>query len=101
MWLADVYLFAAAVLGEVELRELRAWIDARLEALAPDDGLTAREEQVVRLIAQGYSNKDIAGRMELSVKTVETFKARAMEKLHISTRVELVRYAARRGWLAT
>jgi DNA-binding NarL/FixJ family response regulator len=62
--------------------------------------LCAREEQVLRLLALGYSNKGIAGRLGLSVKTVETYKARALEKLGLRTRVDIVRFAAARGWLA-
>lgn len=61
--------------------------------------LSEREVMVLRLIAQGYSNKEIAAQFDLSVKTVETYKARAMEKLGLTSRVELVRYAAAHGWL--
>jgi DNA-binding NarL/FixJ family response regulator len=61
--------------------------------------LSEREEEVVRLIAQGHSNKKIAARLGLSVKTVETYKARALEKLGFSGRTELIRYALQRGWL--
>ena len=61
--------------------------------------LSERETDVVRLIAQGYSNKEIATQLNLSVKTVETYKARAMEKLGLDSRVEIVRYALRQGWL--
>jgi len=63
-------------------------------------GLSEREAEVVRLIALGYSNKEIAARLRLSVKTVETYKTRSMEKLGIKSRVDIVRYAARHGWLA-
>lgn len=63
-------------------------------------GLSERETLVLRLIAHGYSNKEIAGQLHLSVKTVETYKARALEKLGISSRVEIVRYASTRGWLS-
>lgn len=66
--------------------------------LTPVD-LSEREESVVRLIAWGYSNKEIAARMRLSTKTVETYKARAMEKMNARSRVDLVRYAVRRGWM--
>jgi len=62
--------------------------------------LSDREVVVVRLIARGYSNKEIAARLCLSVKTVETYKSRSMEKLGLRTRVELVQYAAERGWFA-
>jgi DNA-binding NarL/FixJ family response regulator len=65
------------------------------------NGLSEREEEVVSLIAQGYSNKEIAARLKLSVKTVETYKARSLEKLGMRSRVDLVRYATQRGWLTT
>ena len=61
--------------------------------------LSEREAEVVRLIALGYSNKDIASQLKVSVKTVETYKTRSMEKLHIRSRVDIVRYAVCRGWL--
>jgi DNA-binding NarL/FixJ family response regulator len=63
--------------------------------------LSERESEVVRLIALGYSNKEIASRLALSVKTVETYKTRSMEKLGIRSRVDIVQYAARRGWLGS
>ncbi len=62
--------------------------------------LSDREAEVVKLIALGYSNKEIAARLALSVKTVETYKARSLEKLGVRSRVGLVQYAAGRGWLA-
>lgn len=61
--------------------------------------LSDRESEVLRLIAFGYSNKDIAGRLELSVKTVEAHKANAMRKLGISSRIDIVRYAILQNWL--
>jgi len=61
--------------------------------------LSDRETEVVRLIAQGYSNKEIAAQLRVSVKTVETYKTRSMEKLGMRGRVDIVRYAVRRGWL--
>jgi DNA-binding NarL/FixJ family response regulator len=72
---------------------------AKEPALGTD--LSGREEEVVRLIAQGYSNKEIAARLSLSVKTVETYKARSLEKLGLHGRADLVRYALQRGWLQT
>lgn len=65
----------------------------------PAERLSEREADVVRLIAQGYSNKEIAVQLHLSIKTVETYKARAMQKLGLSSRVDLVRYATEQGWL--
>jgi DNA-binding NarL/FixJ family response regulator len=64
-----------------------------------DDGLSERERDVLVRIAQGYSNKEIAVALELSVKTVESYKARVREKLGLRARVDIVRYAAVRGWL--
>jgi DNA-binding NarL/FixJ family response regulator len=61
--------------------------------------LSEREADVARLIARGYSNRDIATRLEISTKTIDTYKARAMEKLGMVSRAELVRYALQQGWL--
>lgn len=61
--------------------------------------LTDRESEVLRLIALGYSNKEIAARLSLSVKTVEVHKANAMRRLNITSRIDLVRYAIFQGWL--
>ncbi len=61
--------------------------------------LTERERGILSLIAKGYSNKEIAEQVVLSVKTVETHKAHIMEKLQLKTRPELVRYALKKGLL--
>lgn len=61
--------------------------------------LTARESEVLRLIALGYSNKEIAGRLGLSVKTVEAHKSNAMRKLGIASRIDIVRYAILQNWM--
>jgi two-component system response regulator NreC len=61
--------------------------------------LSERESEVLRLIAWGYSNKEIAAQLGISVKTVETYKTRLMEKLGLYSRVDLVRFALRQGWL--
>jgi two-component system response regulator NreC len=61
--------------------------------------LSDRENDVVLGLARGYSLKEIAARLQLSVKTVETYKARSLEKLGIRSRAEIVRYAIQRGWL--
>jgi len=73
------------------------------DAASPQGGQTAelseREADVLRLVAGGHSNKAISARLGISVKTVETYKARAMEKLGFRSRVDVVRYAADQGWL--
>lgn len=61
--------------------------------------LSNREIEVLRLAAAGYSNKELSSRLQIGVKTIETYKARAMEKLGFETRAELVRYAMASGWL--
>jgi DNA-binding NarL/FixJ family response regulator len=61
--------------------------------------LSQREADVLRLTAQGFTNKEIAARLDVSVKTVETYKARAAEKLGLRTRADIVRYGASQGWL--
>jgi len=61
--------------------------------------LSHREEQVLLLIASGYSYQEIADRIFVSVKTVETYRARIMEKLELKSRAELVQYAINSGLL--
>jgi DNA-binding NarL/FixJ family response regulator len=61
--------------------------------------ITERESAVLRDIAAGYSNKEIAARLALSVKTVEAHKANAMRKLGLTGRIDIVRYAVLQGWL--
>lgn len=65
----------------------------------PSAKVTERESEVLRLIASGYSNKEIAGRLSLSVKTVEAHKANAMRKLDLTGRIDIVKYAVLQGWL--
>jgi len=61
--------------------------------------ISDREAEVLRFIARGYSNKEIAARLELSVKTVEVHKANAMKKLGMNSRIDIVRFALLQGWL--
>jgi two-component system response regulator NreC len=61
--------------------------------------LSPREHEVLRLIAMGYTNKQAAAQLYLSVKTIETYKARLMSKLGLHSRVELVRFAMERGMM--
>lgn len=61
--------------------------------------LSEREIQVVKLIARGLSAKETSRQLKISVKTVETYKLRAMEKLGLNSRAELVKYAMEHGWL--
>ena len=65
----------------------------------PSREITEREAEVLRLIAWGHSNKEIAAHLNLSVKTVEVHKANAMRKLELGGRIDIVRYALLKGWL--
>ena len=80
--IAEGYVRSKTLKGEVRHREI-----------------TAREEEVLRLIAKGYSNKEISTQLKIAVKTVESHKANLMQKLELRSRTEIVRYAVRQGWL--
>lgn len=71
----------------------------RLGGKPQGNDLSEREAEVLRLVAWGYTNKEVAGYLRISVKTVETHKANLMQKLDLKSRVEMVRYALRQGWL--
>ena len=89
----DMYLdpgVTAVVLGRLSRARLN-------DGASPD--LSDRETEVLKLIAAGHSNKEIAARLKLSVKTVETYKARSMEKLRLTGRADIVRFALDQGWL--
>jgi two-component system response regulator NreC len=66
---------------------------APVEPAGPPDDLTERELEVLRLIALGHTNSEIAGKLYLSVRTVESHRAHIQQKVGRSTRAELVRYA--------
>ena len=63
------------------------------------DRLSQREQEVLRLVALGYTNRQVADQLFLSIKTVETYRARVMEKLNLRSRSALVRYALSKGLL--
>lgn len=62
--------------------------------------LSEREQHVLQLIARGHSNKEIGVMLNISTKTVETYKARGMEKLGLGGRAEIIRHALEHGWFA-
>jgi two-component system response regulator NreC len=72
---------------------------AQPEPAPPPDGLTEREFDVLRLLALGHTNAEIAAQLHLSVRTVEAHRARLQQKLSRPSRAELVRYALDRGLL--
>jgi two-component system, NarL family, response regulator NreC len=69
---------------------------ARLVLGEPQDDLTDREREVLRLIALGYTNLEVAGQLFLSVRTIEAHRRHILDKLRLSTRADLVRYALER-----
>ncbi|MBZ2179680.1 MAG: response regulator [Acidobacteriota bacterium] len=74
--------------------------DYRRHVTNPMDLLTAREREVLQLIAEGQTNKDIASQLSLSVYTVEAHRGRLMEKLNLHSTGELVRFAMRNGFIS-
>jgi two-component system response regulator NreC len=73
--------------------------EAEEQERSEQDPLSDREHEILRLLALGHTNQEIAGQLYLSVRTVETHRAHIMQKLRISTRAELVRYALDQGML--
>jgi two-component system response regulator NreC len=73
--------------------------DAAAQAKAASDPLSDREREVLRLLALGHTNQEIAKMLYISVRTAETHRAHIMQKLRLSTRAELVRYALAQGLL--
>ena len=65
----------------------------------PKKTLSLREGEVLRLVARGYLNKEVAARLEISIKTAEAHKANAMQKMGMKSRIDIVRYAVLEGWL--
>lgn len=90
----DTYL-DARVAGSL----VRTFVDPKPTPVATDAHLSERETDVIRLIAQGFTNKEVGSQLGVSSKTVETYKTRSMEKLGLRGRVELVQAAVERGWL--
>jgi DNA-binding NarL/FixJ family response regulator len=71
--------------------------DYRKHVTDPLDLLTSREREVLQMIAEGQTNKEIAGKLNLSVYTVDAHRGKIMEKLNLHSSGELVRFAVRNG----
>jgi len=100
---ADAELVKAVRLAAAGETYLQPALGARLAAEPPDgEGeLSEREVEVLRLIALGHTNAEIAEQLYLSVRTVESHRAHIQQKLRLTKRSELVRYALERGLLET
>jgi DNA-binding NarL/FixJ family response regulator len=81
--------------GRTQQSLMREWREGGLAEV--DDGLTPRELEIVKLIAEAYTNRQIAETLNLSEKTVESHRGNVLSKLGMRDRVELVRYAIKRG----
>jgi len=101
---ADTELVQAVRLAAAGRTYLNPQLGARLAAASrapagPPDGLTAREVEVLRLIALGHTNEEIASTLDLSVRTVESHRAHIQHETRLTTRAELVAYARDHGLL--
>jgi len=92
--------FVDPSLANVLVQDVLAKRGTKARSMRPGNILSDREQQVLKLVAQGYSSQQIAKRIFVSVKTVETYRARIADKLGLRTRSEVVRYAIRMGLLA-
>ena len=92
---------AGTVDYDAAIEAMQDWLDSRQD-LAPatsrDAILTAREQEVLSLIARGYGNGDVARLLEISVLTVRTHRQRLMDKLQLHNAAEITAYAVSRGW---
>jgi DNA-binding NarL/FixJ family response regulator len=84
-----------------ELGARLAAADAESDRRSEEDPLSEREREVLRLLALGHANHEIANQLYISVRTVETHRAHILQKLRLSTRADLVRYAIAQGLLET
>ncbi|MNS42140.1 Oxygen regulatory protein NreC [compost metagenome] len=92
----SAYLYPSAT-----KRLMNEYLDAMKngESQGAFDTLSDREREILSWVAKGYSNKEIAEHLIISVKTVETHKSNLMEKLGLKTRPDLVKYAMKKGML--
>jgi len=98
----DAILSGAGYISSLMDRELRgAWIDLfrNQKIAAPDEILSVREKEVLKLVAEGCSNKQIAEALFISVRTVDHHRANIIEKLNLRNTAELIRYALSKGYI--
>ena len=74
-------------------------VESQSDGLPRPVALSEREQEVLKAIAQGFSNKEIAAKLDISVKTVDTYKSRSLLKLGLHGRSDIVRYAISQGWM--
>lgn len=102
---AEVLIAAIRTVAAGDTYLDRAVAGKLIESIGPrnassrSDQLTAREREIVTMVAYGHTNKEIADALGITVKTVETHKTNIMQKLELTSRAELVRFAIAQGWL--
>jgi len=101
---ASAYVRVAAVGGsyldaQLRARDARSTTDSTVGGTRRPPSVSEREKQVLRMMAVGHSNKEIAEALGITIKTVEVHKANAMRKLKLRGRIDVVRYAILHGWL--
>lgn len=84
---------------QAQVMLLRGYLSPDKDEADYFDGLSARERQILQLTAEGYSSRAIGEKLNISPKSVETYRVRVMEKLHLTDRPALVRYALKKGLL--
>jgi two-component system, NarL family, response regulator NreC len=94
---ADEELVGAITAAMEDRPYVHAPLAARLVMRQPEDDLTAREREILRLIALGHTNQEIAGTLYLSVRTVEAHRRHILTKLRLESRADLVRFALEHG----
>jgi DNA-binding NarL/FixJ family response regulator len=92
---------AETFISKTNLSRLAPAVSAALQARSPLDKLTARQIEVMKLVALGFRTRDIAERLQLSVKTVESHRQEVARRLGLRNMADLVRYAVRVGLVAS
>lgn len=76
----------------------KEFVKESMKKVSSNGELSPREKEVLILLSRGFTNKEIASKLSISIKTVETYRARIMEKLGITSRAEFIEYTIKRGW---
>jgi len=92
-------IFVDPSMANILVQDLLERSDSKVRSIRPPQILSDREQQVLGLVAQGYTSQQIATQIRVSVKTVETYRSRIGDKLGLRTRSEMVRFAIQIGLL--
>jgi DNA-binding NarL/FixJ family response regulator len=99
----DSVLRGAGHISSLMDKELKgAWMNLfrQQKVVLPDDKLSTREKEVLKLVAEGASNKEIGDKLNISVRTVDHHRARIIEKLNLKSTAELIRYAISKAYIS-